>query len=304
MIHMDPTNLKFAVAASALTDNVREAPRVARRLGFAGLQFDAVSAALNLTELSASGRREFRQVLAAESQQIASLLVDLGGKGLGAGADVDRAIDRLDRAMETAAGLMSPLVCVELGPLPEVAVAPKPKQIVSPELAGLIIIPSGTAGEPTTPDPQAPAPDPKIVSQVDAALVEIGRRADRYGVMLALRAELASFAALERALRQAACPWFGVDLDPVGVLRDTWDIDEVFAQLGTQIRHVRGRDAIGGAAGRTKATVLGRGDVSWPQLLSNLRASDFQGWITVDPVELPNRSTAAQAALQALQHMK
>ncbi|HEX4792938.1 MAG TPA: TIM barrel protein [Humisphaera sp.] len=298
---MDSTDLKIAVTASALTDNVREAPRIARRLGFAGLQFEAFSTALNLTDLSASGRREFRQMIGTESQQIASLLVDLGGKGLGAGADVDRAIDLLDRAMESAAGLMSPLVCVELGPLPEVPAAPRPKAQVSPELAGLIIIPS-TAEEQPTPQPQIPAPDPRVVSQVDAALVEIGRRADRYGVMLALRAELATLGALERALRQAACPWFGVDLDPVGILRDSWGIDEVFAQFGSLIPHVRGRDAVGGAAGRTKAAVVGRGDVDWPHLLSNLQAADYQGWITVDPVDLPNRNACAQAALQRLQH--
>src|SRR5579862_2271924 len=211
MSDMERSDLKLAVTASALTDNVREAPRIARRLGFGGLQFDAVSSALNLTDLSASGRREFRQMLSAESQQIASLLVDLGGKGLGAGADVDRAIDRLDRAMETARELMSPLVCVELGPLPEVSVAPKPKPKASPELAGLIIIPA-TTEQTTAPAAPIPAPDSRIASQVDAALVEIGRRADRYGVTLALRGELASFAALERALKQAGCPWFGVDL--------------------------------------------------------------------------------------------
>jgi len=58
---------------------------------------------------------------------------------------------------------------------------------------------------PSQPATRTAPPDAKAVSQIDSALAEIGQRADRYGVMLALRSELSSFAAmheLDAVMRQ------------------------------------------------------------------------------------------------------
>ena len=68
--------LKFSVMASALTDDLRDAPRRSRAAGFEGIVFDGYSPRLNLVELSASGRRDFRHLLAAQNQQLAALAVD------------------------------------------------------------------------------------------------------------------------------------------------------------------------------------------------------------------------------------
>src|SRR5689334_17102235 len=97
--------LNFSVMASALTDDLRNAPRLSRAAGFADVIFDAYSPRLNLGELSASGRRDFRHLLSAQNQQLAGLSVGIGPKGIDIGADVDRVIARLDTAMETALGL-------------------------------------------------------------------------------------------------------------------------------------------------------------------------------------------------------
>jgi sugar phosphate isomerase/epimerase len=163
--------------------------------------------------------------------------------------------------LAVAAGLQCPLVCVDLGAVPT----------------------------------EMPA-----AATVDGALCELGRRADRHGVMIALRSELAGFAALDRAMKLAACPWFGVDLDPVAMLIDEWSADEIFSRIGGSIRHVRGRDAIVGADRRTKAAAMGSGSVDWRRLLGGLEGAGYRGWITIDPVDLPNRGTAAKAGLAAL----
>ena len=68
----------LAVSATALTDDPRRAPQLARRLGFAGLVYPAASAAVDLTELSATGRREFRQLFSSQDQQLVALAADLG----------------------------------------------------------------------------------------------------------------------------------------------------------------------------------------------------------------------------------
>src|SRR6185312_15533960 len=120
----------------------------------------------------------------------------------------------------------APLVCIDMGPLPAAPTTERAKPKINPEHAGLILLPeSVTQGPPPEPVQTAPPPDPAFVAQVNSALAELGRRADRYGVVLALRTELASFASLAWVLRQANCPWFGVDLDPASVLRDAWNLD-------------------------------------------------------------------------------
>ena len=302
---MPRENLRLGVVAPAVSNDPRSAPARAREADFRGLLFDAYSSTLNVPDLSASGRREFSRLLSSQDQQLVGLRWDTGARGLGPGADVDQAVARLARVMEAAAALGTPLVCVDLGALPEPPRQRKPAPTVTPHQAGLILLPTAAdvaraSGAPAHPQPPSPPPNPSFVSQVDDALAEIGRRADRYGVVLALRSELSSLAALGRAIRQSGCPWFGVDLDPVSVLRDEWDLDETFSQLGPIVRHVRARDAIRGADRRTKPAAVGNGDVKWEHLLSNLDGASYAGWLTVDPLELPDRARAAAQARNQL----
>jgi len=296
----DPQHL-YSVNASALSTDPREAAVLARRAGFGGLLFDAYSTALNITDLSATGRREFRHVLSAQDRQLVGFHVDLGVKGFGPGADVDRLLSQLQKVMETAAAMASPLLCVETGPLPEAPVRPISKPKITAEQAGLILIPTFAAPEPE-PEPLPPQSPAEIAfeSQVDAALVHMGELADRFNITVALHSDLSSFAAIDRALTSVACPWFGINLDPAAILRDKWDLDEVFARLGPLVRHVRARDAVAGTDKRTKSASVGRGDTKWDHLLSNLEGADYHGWITFDPNDLPDRPAAAIAGLKYL----
>jgi sugar phosphate isomerase/epimerase len=135
---------------------------------------------------------------------------------------------------------------------------------------------------------------------VAGALMEIGARADRYAVMIAFSSSLASFAALSEAMAAARCPWFGIDLDPVAVMRDEWDRDAIFSAVGPLIRHVRAREAVVSPERRTKPTVIGRGDTKWSQFLSLLDAADYSGFLTIDTLELPDRVAAAVAGAKYL----
>jgi sugar phosphate isomerase/epimerase len=197
------------------------------------------------------------QMLRQQDQQLAGLRADAGARGLTAGADVDRLLWRWDKILQTAAGLGTPLLCLELGTL-------GPAELVDP------------------------------------ALSELGRRADRYGVMVALRGELSPLESLRRALTAAACPWFGVDLDPAALLREDQPAAHWFDRLGSLIRHVRGRDALLGENHRTRPTVIGKGSVDWRQLLRLLQDAGFTGWISIDPLELTDRRAGALAGLRYL----
>ena len=300
-----PTS-QFAVVAAAFSTDPREAARLSRANGFAGLAFDAFSPALDLTELSQSGRREFRHVLSGNDQQLVGLRVDVGAKGFGPGADVDRLLARFENVMDAAKGLGAPLVCVETGPLPEPAVVAKPKPRVDPAQAGVIIIPTLSAPEQQEPQESrpAPAPDAALLAHVDSALTELCNRADRIGVTLALRSELSSFAALDRAMSATRCPWFGLDLDPVAMLRDAWTADEIFSRFGSLVRHVRARDATAGSDRRTRPATIGQGSTNWGELLSNLDSAGYGGWLTIDPLELADRVAGATAGANHLRKLK
>jgi sugar phosphate isomerase/epimerase len=293
---------QIAVTAGAVSDDPREAPVIARKIGFGGLLFDAFSPTLDLTTLSATGRREFRHVMAAAGVRLVGLRADLGPRGFGLAADIDRLLARLDAVLESAVALGAEVTCIDLGPLPAPSVSAKPKPKVNAELAGLIIVPTLSAPSERADEtmPATAAPDPALVSQVDAAMFELGRRADRYNASVGFSSSLAGFAALERALLSARCPWFGVDLDPIATLRDQWPLDEIMSRLGNLIHHVRGRDAVVGAQGRTKPAVIARGDVKWRELLNALVGAEYRGWITVDPLELQDRKAAASAGLKQL----
>lgn len=301
---MATEGIRFGVIASALGSEPRRAARASREAGFQGILFEASSGPVDLTALSGSGRREFRNMLSSQEQHIIGLRADLGPSGLGPAADIDRAIEQLDQAMETAAGLTSHLVCVDIGPLPPAPIAPLERPAVTPLQAGLILLPESSLKPPSPPRPAEAPPDPAFADLANSALAELGHHADRYSVMLAFRTELASLASLHEALRRAACPWFGVDLDPVALLQDEWEPDEFLSRLGHLIRHVRGRDAVGGAGRRTKPAIVGQGSVPWESILASLDAAGYQGWITLDPVELPDRARAAVGGLKYLRSLE
>jgi sugar phosphate isomerase/epimerase len=289
---------QFATTALTFSPDARQAAQLARAAGFMGLLFDAYSSDLSFPDLSLTGRREFRHMVGAQELRIVGLQGDLGPKGLGPGADIDRVVDRVDRAMDAAAGLGSPMLCIDIGPLAEPPRSAAPKPAISPEQAGALIIPAQSA--PAT-GPTSTVPfDQARADSVNNALVELGVRADHFRVTVALRSSLSSFSALEHAIATARCPWFGVDLDPVSMLRDDWNIDEIFSRLGSLIRHVRARDAVAGADRRTKPVTIGQGSIDWRAVLSRLDESAYRSWLTVDPVELPDRPSAAISGLKHL----
>lgn len=288
------------MTATSLSSDPRRVTELARTLGVPGVLFDAYVPNLSLPELSITGRREFHLLLRNQDRQIVGLRVDLGQSGLSPKSDIDQQLSRIEKAMETAKGLAAPLVCVDLGPLPSPAKVQPPRPRVTPDMAGLILLPNLPDPPAAEPDAMQTPADLSFIAHLDAVMHELGRRADRYGVMLAFRSDLASLAAVERTMAAASCPWFGIDLDPVALLRDGADLDKTFDAIGPLIRHVRARDAVLGAGHRTRPAAIGLGGVDWPHLLANLDAAGYYGWLTIDPVELPDRLTATSSAVAHL----
>src|SRR5580658_5267019 len=197
----------IGIVAAALSADIRSTPGAARAAGFSGVLFDVREQKDELIRLSESGRREFKRMLSSQGQRLIGLRCGAGAEGL-AGAEADRILWGAEKVFEAAAGMQAELVCMDLGRLPEVAKDEEPTRKITPEEAGIILLPDPTPAVKTVERPAAPV-DPTVVDRCDAAMVELGRMADRYGVMVALRSSLSSFTALRRAMGAAACPWFG-----------------------------------------------------------------------------------------------
>jgi len=295
-------SLNVSVVSQALSVDIRQAIVSAAQLGFAGVQCDAFSPNFRLVDLSITGQREFQRLLANQSQRLVSLRMELGPQGLMPGADIDRLLDQVDQAMHITRSLAAELLCIDLGRLPAATESiPKTQKFISPIEAGLILIPQPVVVE-ESPPAEFSKPDP-AAAQFDAALTELGSRADRYSTTVAFRSDLASLASLEQALQWVRCPWFAVDLDPVSILQEGRPIDDIFSALGPWIHHIRGRDGIKGSGNRTQSAPLGRGDTDWNQLLHAVDEMDYRGWLTLDPVSLPNSKDAAIAGLQFLRRL-
>ncbi|MBC8109019.1 MAG: TIM barrel protein [Anaerolineae bacterium] len=298
-----PTNRHFSVMAAALGDDARQAIATSRSMGFDGLLFDAHSQQLNLSDLSGTGRREFTHILKSNGQTPVAIRADIGPKGFGPGADLDRLLSGLDRVLQVARDLNAGAVTIDLGPLPEPVEPVKPKSRITPEQAGIILIP-GPRDIPTDAKTQAaptgrPA-DPAFIAHVDGALQVLCEIAERYQVQVALRSSLSGFASVDRAMNSVRCPWFGINLDPVAILHDRWSVDEIFSRFGNSILQVLARDAIRGDGGRTKPMPVSEGNVEWDKLLAALDAAAYRGWITFDPSDLPNPIDALRTGLARL----
>lgn len=286
--------MKISVVASALGNDPREVPRMARLLGIDGILLDEIQGGLDVAALTASGRRELRHLLAGQGRVLTGVQSALSPKGFMPGGDVDQELSRIGKLLEACAAMGGTVFCLDLGPLPPVPIETMPKPAITPRQAGLIIIPDMSAA-PARDDPPTRPADPNAVAQVDQAMMALGALADRLRVPIALRSTLASLAAVHRVITVAACPSFGLDFDPVLALSDEWDMDRAFSRFAAMgIRHVRLRDAVLGADGRTRPAVVGRGSVDWRHLRSNLDETGYQAFATADPLEMPNRREAVR----------
>lgn len=284
---------RVSVRAICLGEDIRATLPLAKAAGYRGVQLDVVTGGLSLNELDGSGRREVRHLVSSNDLEVESVRAQVPAGALATPADHDRLLWMMRKAIEATSGIGAKCLCVDIGRLPRVrAKERRSTPIANP---GLIIVPEMPKA-PAANEPEIKDTELALWDGVDVILREIGSITDRIGVVVAFAAELSGFASLERMLEGARCPWFGVDLDPVSVLREDDSFESVLDVVGPMLRHVRVRDAIRGSGGRTQPAEIGEGSTNWRELLSLLDSGSFGGWLAVDTVDLPSRVAAARRA--------
>ncbi|MGH7178558.1 MAG: sugar phosphate isomerase/epimerase family protein [Tepidisphaeraceae bacterium] len=143
----------------------------------------------------------------------------------------------------------------------------------------------------------------RVTDATDAVMLELCAIADRMGVRLGISAALSGFESIDRVLRPASGAHVGVDLDTLVMLTDAWPVEQIISRLGSRVVHVRARDAVAGERGSSKPAVIGKGDLRWPEVLGMLDAAAYRGWLTVDPLDLPDRARAALDGLGVLESL-
>ena len=291
---------RFAIVARALSPEIRQAAVAARMSGFDGLQLDAITRQLDVTTLSTTGYRELRHVFSSNAQTLFALRCEAGPEGLGPKSDTDRILDRADGVLRASAALGCTGVCFDLGRLPPAPRAAKLKPKVTPQMAGLLILPESKPAEPAADEPPATKIDPAVLGYWQQALAALADIADRYGQLVSIGTSLSSLASLVAIVTSVNCPWFGIDFDTSAVVRDEWSADEFFDAAAPLLQQVRARDAVAGEDRRSRPAVIGRGDVKWRELLAGLDAAGYAGPITIDPTELAEPTVATVAGLKQL----
>lgn len=254
--------LQIAIVTRCLNRPLKAAVVLASQLGASGVQLDARTE-VKPSELSATGRRELLHTLDDVRLAVASLAFPIRGS-LAARERLGARVQALKQTMDFAYQLKARAVSVKLGGLPA----------------------ESDTGE---------------MSLLLAVLDDLARHANRAGVTLALGVGGESVERVRTALSEIASGPIGVDFDPASIVASGRLPLEVLDVLGTLVAHVVARDAVREAGGLANEVPLGRGDVSWDELLARLHEMDYSGWLCVNRTTGEDPPGDAGRAVQFLQ---
>jgi sugar phosphate isomerase/epimerase len=236
--------LKIGIVAEATGLAVRSALTAAARMGARGVQVDATGE-LAPDRLTATGRREFRNLLRSSELELAALNVPMR-RGLDAAEDLQPRIEHVRKAM---------LLAFDLGARRIVAAGPK------------------------LPDDEA-APRAHVMRE---ALAAVGAYGDRVGCFAALEVGFDPAEKVKAYLGTFDTGSLKVTYDPANFLLHGHDPLANLTPLAGLVEHVHARDARAAGLNRGLQEVpVGAGDVDWMALTATLQVLEFDGYLVVD----------------------
>ncbi|MBX9624828.1 MAG: sugar phosphate isomerase/epimerase [Gemmataceae bacterium] len=239
---MKPLKMGIVVEATGLP--LRQALAAAARAGATGVQVDAAGD-LHPDALTATGRREFRNLLRSYNQELAALNVPLR-RGLDVAEDQQPRIDKVRKALQLAFDLGARKVVVPCPRLPD--------------------------------DPQSPR-----AQTLRESLLALGPFGDRVGSVVALELGFDPAARVVEYLGGYDTGGMKVTYDPANFLLHGHDPLANLTPLQGWVVHAHARDARSAGLSRGLQEVpVGAGDVDWLALTATLQVIEFDGYLTVD----------------------
>jgi sugar phosphate isomerase/epimerase len=235
--------LKLAVVLESLGRPVREALDIAATLGVTGVQVDAAGP-LAPSQLTQTGRREFRHLLRARGLELVAL-----GCPLRHGFDHAEGLEaRVELVRQTLS------LAYDLGPRVVIAY-----------------------GGPLDLDEKHPA-----FPFLHDSLTDLARHGDRVGATLALETGVEALETVPLLLARFDSAGLGLNLDPASLLLHRHDPLTAVRAWKERIVHVHARDARPGRPDRGAIEVpLGAGDVDWIAFLGALEEVGYRGALTI-----------------------
>jgi L-ribulose-5-phosphate 3-epimerase len=244
--------MKLGIDVASLNQPFRTALSVCNRAGGSGVQVDAMGD-LAPDRLSATGRRELRNLLTSLNQQIASFQVPLR-----------RGIDQAENQQ-----LRIEYICKVLALAFEVG-----QKVVS--------IPC-----PKLPDPEQ---EPERTRLLKEALQAIGRYADKIGSRLALEVGLDPIEKVGSYLDSFNLGTLAITFDPANLLLNNLEPAKEIFKTGDKLAVVHARDARRNTISRSgEETSLGNGDIEWMSLIGALIAIEYKGFLIVERLQGNNQ---------------
>ncbi len=236
-------HLKIGLRVECLRLPIRQAIRKASELGVAGIQVNAVGD-LAPDNLSATGRREFSQLISSFGLQLTALGFPTR-HGFSTAEGLEARIDAAQKVLSLSYALRAPIVTGIIGRVPEDVSHPA-RQLLT------------------------------------EALSAIGAHADRAGAVFAIETATESGATLRRFIDSLGPAGVRANLDPANLLVKGYDPIAAVRELNDAIVHTHARDALREAGGELGREVTpGDGDLDWNEYLGALDEVGYRGWFTI-----------------------
>ncbi|QDU39183.1 Xylose isomerase-like TIM barrel [Maioricimonas rarisocia] len=256
--------LKIAVATAPFQQPIRQAVQTAAATGASGLQIDARNE-LKPSELSETGRRQFLHMLSEMQLSVASVTFPLR-RPLQEREALDARIAALKQAMEFAFQLKARVLTTRLSDLPD-------------------------------------DPDSRDAVTLQEILEDLSRHANHVGVKLAIASGSHDTQALSGLIERSSQGPLGIDFDPASAVMGRRDPAQVLRDLHRHVMHFQIRDALRQVDGPGKEVAVGRGEVSWEEMLAMIDDMNYTGWLTVRRSEGDERAGDSARAVTYLKNV-